>query len=177
MIVKCKAIFDDWDNVKFQSGTFRRLLDIYLDWRYKQAEAELAHDVSLSEDDIWQYIYNNETHARDLFEKNMNAYRLYTLRPLLDLQVDLIERIKKDHPYISITAKAMTPLNLPKEGKIQELVKWLDEEAKDGRDHIAEYKGNIQAMCDDPIFKKKIGWYTIKANSLRAALRRRKQKK
>lgn len=177
MIVKCKAIFDDWDNVKFQSGTFRRLLDIYMDWRYKQAEAELAHDVSLSEDDIWQYIYNNEMHARDLFEKNMNAYRLYTLRPLLDLQVDLIERIKKDHPYISTSNKNIVPSNLPRENSYTELVRWLEDEKKDGRDHLADHDGNVEALCDDAIFRKKIGWYKIKANSLRTALRRQNTRK
>ena len=176
-IEKCKAIFDDWDNVKLQPGTFRGLLDIYLDWRYKQAEATLAHNASLGEDDIWQYIFNEETHARDLFDKNMNTCRLYSLRPLLELQGDLIERMKKDHPYISTTGKAIVPTNLPKDGDIQALIRWLDAEDKEGRHHLADHDGNVEALCDDAIFRKKIGWYNIKANSLRTALRRKNSKK
>ena len=176
-IEKCKAIFDDWDNVILQRGMFRGLLDIYLDWRYEQTEATLAHDVSLGEDDIWQYIFNEETHARDLFDKNMNTCRLYSLRPLLDLQNDLLQRIQKDHPYISTTGKAMTPTNLPKDGDIQALIRWLDAEDKEGRHHLADHDGNVEALCDDAIFRKKIGWYNIKANSLRTALRRKNSKK
>lgn len=176
-IEKCKAIFNDWDNVKLQPGIFRGLLNVYLDWRYKQAEATLAHNASLGDDDIWQYIFNEETHARDLFDKNMNTCRLYSLRPLLDLQNDLLQRIQKDHPYISTTGKAIVPMNLPREGDIQALIRWLDEEAKEGRDHLAEYDGVVEAMCDDPIFKKKIGWYQIKANSLRTAMRRKNSRK
>ena len=99
------------------------------------------------------------------------------MRPLLELQGDLIERMKKDHPYISTTGKAIVQTNLPKDGDIQALIRWLDAEDKEGRHHLADHDGNVEALCDDAIFRKKIGWYNIKANSLRTALRRKNSKK
>ena len=176
-IEKCKAIFDDWDNVILQHGMFRGLLDAYLNWHFYQTETKLAHDISLSNDDIWQQIFNEEMRAYALFDKNMDTLRLYSLRPLLDLQGELIKRIQKDHPYISTSAKAIVPNNLPKEGEIKELVCWLETEKKEGRDHLGDYNGNVAAMCADPLFRKKIGWYSIKEDSLRKALRRKNQKK
>lgn len=177
VIEKCKAIFDDWDNIILQCGMFRGLLDAYLNWRFYQTETKLAHDISLSNDDIWQQIFNEEMRAHALFDKNMDTLRLYSLRPLLDLQGELIKRIQKDHPYISTSAKAIVPMNLPREGDVQALIRWLDAEAKEGRDYLADHDGNVEALCDDAIFRKKIGWYKIKANSLRTALRRKNTRK
>lgn len=177
VIEKCKAIFDDWDNIILQRGMFRGLLDAYLNWRFYQTETKLAHDISLSNDDIWQQIFNEEMRAHALFDKNMDTLRLYSLRPLLDLQGELIKRIQKDHPYISTSNKNIVPSNLPRENSYTELVRWLEDEKKDGRDHLGDYDGNVAAMCADSNFRRKIGWYSINENSLRAALRRRKHKK
>lgn len=68
-------------------------------------------------------------------------------------------------------------MNLPREGDVQALVCWLEAEKKEGRDHLGDYNGNVAAMCADPLFRKKIGWYSIKEDSLRKALRRKNQKK
>ena len=100
-IEKCKAIFDDRDNVTLQQGMLRRLLETYLDWRYQQMELVLAYDVTLVEDDLWQRIYDEESRAHELFKKNMEEQGLQSLCPLLDLQGNLIKRMQKEHPAIS----------------------------------------------------------------------------
>lgn len=171
-IEKCKEIFNNRDNVKYDLGLSRKLLDSYLDWRYEQTELIFAHDISLSSDDLWQYIFNEETEAYELFERNMNKYRLYDMRPLLKLQENLLERIKKDHPYISTTGKAVIPIRLPKENDYVALVKWIEDEKNNGRNHLADHNNNITKMCNDTTFCKKIGWYQVNADSLRKAIRR-----
>ncbi|MBQ7382458.1 MAG: hypothetical protein IJV61_05505 [Paludibacteraceae bacterium] len=176
-IEKCISIFDDRDNIILQRGIFRELVDAYLLWRFQQTEAKLSHYISLTNDDLWQQIYNDETHAYELFEKNMDSLRLYGIRPLLDLQGDLIKRIQKDHPYISASGKAIVPNQLPKEGDIKGLLRWLEEEKKVGRNHLADHDGNVAQLCKDTIFLQRINWHTIKPDSLRKAINRKISKK
>lgn len=176
-IKDCKAIFEDYNNIHIQPGLKRNLLDAYLAWSFNQNEVDKAHDVSLSNDDLWQIILNKELRAYKLFDKKLVELHLFDLRPLLELQKDLITRIQKDHPYISTSNKNIVPSNLPRENSYTELVRWLEDEKKDGRDHLGDYDGNVAAMCADSNFRRKIGWHSINENSLRKALNRKNKKK
>lgn len=174
-IATCKAIFDDRDNVKLKQGMFRRLLETYLDWRYQQMELVLAYDVTLVEDDLWQRIYDEESRANELFKENMDKCRLYSLRPLLELQDNLKKRMLKEHPFISSTGKRINPNNLPSDGDYVALVAWLEAERLEGRDHLANAGGKVTKLCKD--IQRIIGWDYIEADSLRTALRRKNSKK
>ena len=176
-IEKCKRILNDKGNVEYHPGLYRKLFDTYLDWRYKQTELILAHKISLSSDDLWQHIFNEETEAYELFKENMNKYRLFDMRPLFELQEELLERIKKDHPYISTTGKAVVPTRLPKEKDYIALIKWLENEKSNGRDYLADYDHNLTKMCNDTTFCKKIGWHKVIANSLNKAIIRHNKRK
>lgn len=172
-IEKCKRILNDKGNVEYHPGLYRKLFDTYLDWRYQQTELILAHKISLSSDDLWQHIFNEENEAYKLFEKNIDKHRLYDMRPIFDLQGDLLERIKKDHPYISTKGKAVVPTGLPKENSYPSLIQWLDDERKNGRNYLADHNNNIASMCKDPVFCKKIGWHKVNSDSLRKAINRK----
>lgn len=173
---ECENILNDKCKVEYHPGLYRKLLDTYLDWRYTQTELILAHNISLSSDDLWQHIFNEETEAYELFKTNMDKHRLYDMRPLLELQENLLERLKKDHPYISMTGKSMVPIGLPKEKDYIALVAWLEDEKLNGRDYLADHDYNLTKMCEDTILCKKIGWYKVNANSLRKAITRRNNK-
>lgn len=175
-IVECEKLLNDRGKIEYHSGLNRNLLDSYLDWRYKQTEITLAHNISLSSDDLWQHIFNEETEAYKLFNNNMNEFRLYDLRPLFDLQRDLLERIKKDHPYISTSGKAVVPIELPKEKDYIALIEWLEDEKRNGRDYLAEQDYNLAKLCKDTTFRKKIGWHKVNANSLGKAINRNNNK-
>ncbi len=173
---KCKNIFADKYNVVINPGRFRVLLETYLKWRFEQTELALAHDVTLTEDDLWQEILTEEAQMHKLFNENMNTCRLYGLRPLLELQGDLIKRMKRDHPYISSTAKRINPNNLPQEGDYQGLADWLESERREGRDYLQQASGKVTKLCDDINFKRLVAWYSIEADSLRHAINRKKKK-
>ena len=172
-IKTCIAIFDDRDNVKLQHGMLRRLLEHYMEWRYEQTDIRLGNNVALCEDDLWQEIFDEESRAYTLFNDNMDKQRLYSLRPLLELQGDLLKRMQKDHPFITTTGKRINPNNLPKEGSYVGLVEWLEAERSNGRDYLEDYDNNVEAMCNDMLFKKKIGWYKIDASNLRRTMNRK----
>jgi len=172
-ISTCRAIFDDRDNVKLQHGMLRKLLEHYMEWRYEQTDMRLGNNVALCEDDLWQEIYDEESRARTLFNDNMDKERLYGLRPLLELQGDILKRMQKDHPFISSTGKRINANKLPREGSYVGLVEWLESERGNGRDYLEEYDNNVEAMCSDMLFKKKIGWYKIDASNLRRTMNRK----
>ena len=174
-IETCKAIFVDRDNVKLQHGMYRKLLEHYLDWCYEQTEIRLGNNVALCDDDLWQEIFNEELRTHTLFNANMDKLRLYGLRPLLDLQGDLLKRMQKDHPFITTTGKRFNPNNLPSEGDYKALAVWINSEKLDGRDYLTDVGGKVTALCENIQFKRRIGWESIDDNSLRTALRRLKQ--
>ena len=170
-IEKCKNIFADKDNVILNPGMFRRLLETYLDWRYKRTETALAHDITLVDDDLWQHIFDEESRAYKSFNDNMDRCRLYGLRPLLTLQNDFLKRMQKDHPYITGTGKRINPNNLPPEGDYKALALWLKSEMKNGQDYLADVGGKVTKLCEDIHFKRRIAWKYIEADSLRHAIR------
>jgi hypothetical protein len=106
----CKAIFDDRKNIHLQHGMFRKLLEHYLDWCYEQTDLRLGNNVALSEEDLWQEIYQQESHSYTLFHDHLNKLHLSDLRPLLNLQGDLLKRMQKDHPTIRPTEKEQNSL-------------------------------------------------------------------
>lgn len=99
-IALCKAIFEDRDNVVLNRGMFRRLLEEYLKWQDRQKELELAEDVTLTKEDIWQVVYDGEAKSYQLFKDNIGRCKLEQLRSLLNLQGDFLKRMQKEHPSI-----------------------------------------------------------------------------
>lgn len=175
-IENCKKIFEDNDNVHINHNIFRRLSDIYLADAFRQMEANNASAITLDKEDIWQSVYDKEKQAYQLFEENIDKFRLYGLRPLLNIQHDLILRLEKEHPLIIHGVKCINPNALPPQGKYELLADWLELEKRNGRNHI-EDAGGVKALADSKKFRQIIGWDEINDNSLRTAIRRKKSKK
>jgi hypothetical protein len=69
-IVECEKLLNDRGKIEYHSGLNRNLLDSYLEWRYKQTEITLAHNISLSSDDLWQHIFNEETDENTVVDES-----------------------------------------------------------------------------------------------------------
>lgn len=170
-IALSKAIFDDLYNVKIQTGLFRSLLEAYLKYCYQQEELRLAHDVTLVEDDLWQEIYDKEKIAHDNLNKHLEKLRLFDLRPLLEVQGDLLTRMRKDHPLIVLDGKPrLGNRNVPTEGDYVGLAEWLRNEKRDNHDWKTKAGGKWTALCKDKDFLRRIGWERCNADSLRHAI-------
>lgn len=175
-IEKCKKIFEDNYNIQINHNAFRHLSDIYLADAFRQMEVNNASTITLDKEDIWQNVYDEEKQAYRLFEENMDKFRLYGFRTLLDIQHDLIVRLEKEHPYFSHGKIRINQNALPPKGKYELLAEWLETEKRNGRDHVND-AGGVKALADSENFRRLIGWEEINDNSLRTALRRKKSKK
>lgn len=147
----CKAIFDDRKNIHLQHGMFRKLLEHYLDWSYEQTDLRLGNNIALSEEDLWQEIYKEESRSYTLFHDHLNKLHLSDLRPLLNLQGDLLKRMLKDHPTIKPLDSELTSLERTfsfkyrEDGKYQLLINFLMKE-KDRSDRTADADWSRHAL-------------------------------
>ena len=122
---------------------FRKLLEHYLDWSYEQTDLRLGNNIALSEEDLWQEIYKEESRSYTLFHDHLNKLHLSDLRPLLNLQGDLLKRMLKDHPTIKPLDSELTSLERTfsfkyrEDGKYQLLINFLMKE-KDRSDRTAD---------------------------------------
>lgn len=170
-IEKSKEVLDDLYNVKINTGLFRSLLEAYLNYCYEQEELRLAHDVTLTEDDLWQEIYDKEKHAYEKLKGDLEKMRLFDLRPLLEVQGDLMTRMRKDHPLLLADGKPrIGNRNVPSNGDYVGLAEWIRDEKRDNRDWKKDAGGKWTSLCKDKVFLRRIGWERCNADSLRHAI-------